>query len=370
MKFEVLRLKRARTVANVGVLFITLLGAILLWSSSPRTPNLPPPPLKDLAASHEVKLGNYAALKRLHEKPYSDILTSQYEFLSVDGELNWTFNDGSLRPSEGTYNFRNPDKVFAFARAHNMPVQGHHLVWGEEKWLPDWLKNGHYTKDQLSQLIHQHIATVGAHYKGQVREWSVVNEPFSRNLHINGLSDWWADHTGGMNYIDQSFAWARQADPTAKLLINDFNNEDINGVSNAEYASVKGMKQRGVPLDGIGMQMHIEGSRPPKKENVIKNMQRFAKLGLKIYVTEFDVNMSNVAGTQEQRDKIESNIYRDMTRACIESKVCPSFAELGITDKDSWYNEIGIKNAYPLPFDGKYRPKPAFYALREALGQN
>ncbi len=354
----------------VPLLLIIVIGLTFgsrhLWAQW-RTPDLPQPALKDLAAGKGVELGNYAALKLLDEPAYLDILTSQYAFVSVDGELNWTFNDGAMRPAPDKYDYSNPDKVFAFAQAHNLPVQAHHLVWGEEKWLPAWLKDGNYSKDQLLELIHQHINEVAGHYKGRVREWSVVNEPFTRGQHIFGLKDWWADHVGDQSYIDQSFIWAHQADPDAKLLLNDFYIEGMNQYSDAAYNYVKGMKARGVPIDGIGMQMHVGGDVAPSKAEVIRSMQRFANLGLEVYVTEFDVNMHFVTGGYKDRMAKEAQIYKDMAGACIESKVCHSFAELGITDKDSWYNELGMDQSQPLPFDRNYNPKPAFYALRDTF---
>ncbi len=342
----------------------------LAWRTTGHTPNLPSPPLKVLAARQGIQLGNYASLKRLDDAPYTNILTSQFASATVDGELNWSFNDGELRPAPDSYNFKKPDKVFAFAHQQNLPVQAHHLVWGEEKWLPAWLKNGHYSKDQLLELMHQHIQTVAGHYRGQVREWSVVNEPFTRQLHTFGLHDWWADHVGSQEYIDKAFTWAHEADPNAKLLLNDFNDEGLNQVSDTTYNYIKGMKERGVPIDGVGLQMHIGGDVVPTKEEVIKNMQRFAALGVSVYVTEFDVNMQFVKGTEPERLQKEAAIYHDMVAACVQSKVCHSFAFLGITDMESWYVDLGLKQSEPLMFDHLYQPKPAFFAVRNALSGN
>lgn len=336
---------------------------------SPHSPRLPNPPLKDLAANHQVQLGNYASLKRLSDKPYADILTSQYEFLTIDGEPNWMFNDGTLRPSPTKYDYTNIDQVFNFARAHNMPVQIHHLVWGEDKWLPNWLKEGNYNKEQLLNILHDHISNVAGHYSGQVREWTVVNEAFTRGAQVNGLHDWWLDHTGDRSYIDNSFIWAHQADPNAKLILNDFSNEGINNISNDMYNYVKDAKSRGVPIDGIGMQMHIDAGHSPNKDDVIKNMQRFDAIGVKTYITEFDVNLNQVKDDAKYRNDLQSSIYYQMARACIESKSCPSFAELGITDKETWYNELGWTKSQPLLFDDKYHVKPAFYAFRQAWQQ-
>lgn len=361
----------ARKIATAVLVLIAAgaIGLIYYLSTQPKTPTLPEPPLDKLAAAHNVQLGNFAILSRLGEKPYLNILTGQFDFVLADNTPNWYFTDGGLRPSAATYNFKQMDQVINFAQAHNLPVQAHHFVWGEEKWLPNWLKNGHYSKEQLLELIHQHIMTVGSRYRGRIQGWSVVNEAFTRNLHLYGLHDWWADHIGDLSYIDNAFIWAHQADPSAKLILNDFGNEEQNSVSDAMYAYVKSAKARGVPITGIGMQMHIDGTDPPKKEAVIANMERFAALGAQIYVTEFDVNMNNVQGDSASRNQKEAEIYYDMMRACIESKVCHSFAFLGITDKETWYGYVGLKDAQPLMFDRRYQPKPAFYSLRNALSQ-
>jgi endo-1,4-beta-xylanase len=347
---------------------VAMLLAFLHWWV-PRTPDLPSPPLKDLAAKHDVELGNFAIPKLFNEGSYTDILASQFNLALVDNQPNWNFTDVDLRPSPTTYNFSRIDQVVNFATDHHMSIQMHHFLWGEEKWLPDWLKNGNYNKQQLLDIVHDHITTVGQHYSSKVAQWSVVNEAFTRGQHMFGLHDWWADHIGDQSYIDQAFVWAHQADPRAKLLLNDFGNERMNDTSNAMYDYIKGAKARGIPIDGIGMQMHIDGTHPSTKDEVIANMRRFGDLGVKVYVTEFDVNMNDVHVSNKAKDQIEANIYYDMTRACIESKVCSSFSVLGITDKETWYNYLGISGSRPLLFDTKYRPKPAFYAFRNALLQ-
>lgn len=330
---------------------------------------LPTPPLKALAQEKGIELGNFAIRSRLNESAYTDILTSQFSLATIDNTPNWYFTDGGLRPSATTYNFDHMDEVVEFAESNDMAMQAHHYVWGEEKWLPDWLKQGNYSKQELLDLMRDHILTVGGRYKGQIQEWTVVNEPFTRQQHLFGLNDWWADATGDWDYIDQAFIAARQADPNAKLILNDFDNEGYNDVSNAMYDYVKAAKARGVPIDGIGMQMHIDGVHPPQKNEVISNMKRFAALGVEIYVTEFDVNMNDVKADGRDKDNIQGNIYYEMMRACIESRVCHSFSLLGITDAETWYNYIGLTDPRPLPFDRRYRPKPAFYSLRTALSQ-
>jgi endo-1,4-beta-xylanase len=342
-------------------------AATYRYIERPRIPDLPNPPLKTLAQADGLQLGNFAIYNHLGDPAYRAILTGQFDLAIIDNTPNWAFTDGGLRPGPHSYNFKQMDQIVDFAQANHMAIQAHHFVWGEQKWLPDWLKNGHYSKAQLLQIMKDHILTVGGRYRGKISEWTVVNEAFTRAQHLYGLSDWWADHLGGDGYIDDAFTWAHQADPQAQLILNDFGNEAPNSISNAMYTYAKGALSRGVPINGIGMQMHIDGTNPPSESAVVANMRRFGKLGLDVYVTEFDVNMQNVAGSTADKEQKEAQIYYDMLRACIDSKVCHSFSILGITDAETWYNYLGSTQSMPLPFDKKYQPKPAYYAIREAL---
>jgi endo-1,4-beta-xylanase len=349
------------------LLALVILIILALATAGWKDKQMAEPTLKELAAQKQLQFGAYAARDRLDEAPYRQILAREFNFAVIDGQPNWQFEDGALRPGPDQYDFSRIDEVLKFAQDNHLPVRMHHLVWGEEKWLPDWLKSGDYSKQQLMDMLEHHIAAVGRYYQGKAREWSVVNEAFTRARHEKGLHDWWADHIGSDEFIDKAFQWAHAADPQAVLLLNDFRNEDFGPVSDAMYRKVKQMKSNGVPIDGIGMQMHLDGTRPPQRDSIIKNMRRFGELGVKVYVTEFDVNMSEVRGDRPGKEVKQAAIYHDMLRACLESGVCPSFAILGITDRESWYNELGVKDAMPLIFDRDYRPKPAYYALHKAL---
>ena len=95
----------------------------------------------------------------------------------------------------------------------------------------------------------------------------MVNKAFSRSQHIYGLHGWWADNTGCQAYINDSFIWAHQADPSAKLILNDFKDETANSISNAMDSYIQAAKSRGILKGGIGMQMHIDGTNPPSKKS-------------------------------------------------------------------------------------------------------
>jgi endo-1,4-beta-xylanase len=356
----------------VGVLLSAWLAISLARDNDPYVsqapPELPRPPLKELAENRGLQIGTFASLKYLRERPYREIATSQFEYIIVDGEPNWKFEDHTLRPNETEFDFADMDEVFKLADEADMPVRVQHMLWGDEKWLPDWLKNGNYSKEKLMEIIQNHIATVGARYKGQVREYTVVNEAFSRKLVTGGNRDWWGERLD-TSYIDFAFIEARKADPQAILILNDFGNENETPISNLMFDYIRDAKARGVPIDAIGMQMHIAGDAPASREEVVKNMQRFATLGVKVYVTEFDVNMQKVDGSTEEKEEKQAQIYRDMLGACMDAgpEICPNFGLLGLIDRQSWYNGIGATEANPLLFNDDYSPKAAFFAIRDEL---
>lgn len=336
--------------------------------TSQAQPQLPDPPLKELAERRGIQVGSFASLKYLRERAYTDILASEFEYAIIDGEPNWRFEDHALRPTKDTFDFADMDQVFDFADQNDMPVRVQHLLWGDDKWLPDWLTQGNFSRPELLDIIHNHIKTVGARYKGNVREYTVVNEAFSRELKTGGNEDWWGKHLG-REYIDNAFLWAREADPNAVLILNDFGNETEGDISNLMYDYIKDAKSRGIPIDALGMQMHISNSNPPSTEKVVANMKRFAELGIKIYITEFDVNMHDAEGSDEERDTRQAEIYTDMLNACLQvgPDVCPNFGFLGLIDRQSWYNGISLDDADPLLFHSDYTPKKSFFAIREAL---
>lgn len=365
-----------KKVAFVSIPLLFIVGGIVAYNATrnpdPYTtlsaPQLPDPPLKELAERRGIEVGSFASLKYLRERAYTDILSSEFDYAIIDGEPNWRFEDHTLRPTKDTFDFTNIDQVFDFADQNDMPVRVQHLLWGDDKWLPDWLTTGNFTREELLDIIKNHIQTMGTKYKGKVREYTVVNEAFSRELKTGGNEDWWGKELG-REYIDKAFQWAREADPSAILILNDFGNETEGEISNSMYDYIKDAKTRGIPIDAVGMQMHISSSNPPSKEKVVSNMRRFADLGLKIYITEFDVNMHDAQGSQEEIDTRQAEIYRDMLKACLETgpAICPNFGFLGLIDRQSWYNGIGLDDANPLLFRSDYTPKPAFFAIRETL---
>ena len=184
----------------------------------------------------------------------------------------------------------------------------------------------------------------------------------------------WYDQPGigagaGTNYIQQALRWARAADPQAKLFYNDYDAEALNRKSDAIYAMAKDFKKRGVPPDGIGFQTHIslKFDDPAKLASYAKNLERFATLGLELDITELDIRLGDSSPASFGG---QAKLYGEITALCVQQPACKPVQTWGFTDKHS-----GIPNFYKgrqgwvLLWDDKYRKKPAYSAVHDALTQ-
>ncbi len=171
----------------------------------------------------------------------------------------------------------------------------------------------------------------------------------------------------GPEYIELAFRWAHEADPQALLFYNDYNNEGLNPKSDAIYRLVQDLRSRGVPIHGVGLQMHLRVDLPPDTQAVAANMERLAQLGLQVHITEIDVRIQNGSGSTEERLRAQAQIYRDMLSVCLNATNCPAFVTWGVSDQYSWIPGFTGNPDAPLLFDASFQPKPAYNALVELL---
>jgi endo-1,4-beta-xylanase len=320
-----------------------------------------PLPLRSLAQAHGIYIGTTVNVDALQDEgQYRDILAR--EFNMVTPEVSMKFD--ATEPKRNLYTFDAGDTLTAFAKMQNMQVRGHNLVW--YRALPSWLTTGHFSRDELMKILRDHILTEVSHYRGQVSIWDVVNEAINNDgtlrdsIWLRGI---------GPDYLDLAFRWAHEANPEAHLFYNDYGGEGLGQRSNAIYNLVKGMIQRGVPINGVGLEMHVSLDSYPPPEDVLTNIRRLAALGLEVQITEMDVKIQDDARPMQARLDAEAQIYRDMLGVCLAVKLCTAFIMWGFTDRHSWIpGATGHRDA-PLIFDEEYRPKPAYFALVNVLNQ-
>lgn len=331
--------------------------------------NAPAPPapestLRVAAEAHRITIGTAAHSRYLREPEYEAVLASEFSQLEPENELKFAV----VHPAPDRYDFSGGDVLLSFAESHDMLVRGHTLVWHRQ--VPQWLSSAHHTPAQLAMVLRDHIKRVMLHYAGKLYAWDVVNEAFNDDGSMRTTV--WYDQPGigyaggGTRYVEQAFRWARASDPKAHLFYNDYDTEQINAKSDAIYAMAKDFKARGVPLDGIGFQFHLDlrFDNPNKLASTAENMRRFAALGLEINITELDVRLSDGSPASLHS---QASLYHAVTKLCVAQPACKVLQAWGFTDKHSWIPGFFPNMDWGLPFDKDYKKKPAYYGMLGAL---
>jgi endo-1,4-beta-xylanase len=361
-----------RRICRRSPIVALLCGVVFLpGAASPFPPSSLPAAgtLRQAAESHHVTVGAAATSWYLVEPDYAAILGSEFSQLQAENEMKF----GQIHPRPDSdpnpYDFKGGDALVAFAQSHNMVVRGHTLVWHNS--VPDWLKNGGYSASQLADILHGHIKAVMTHYASKIYAWDVVNEAFTDSGAMRDTI--WYDRPGigagkGTKYIEQALRWAHESDLSAKLFYNDFDAEQENRKSDAIYAMAKDFKKRGVPLDGVGFQMHVslKFDDPTKLASVAKNLERFAKLGLEIQITELDVRLNDSSAASLGA---QAKLYGEITTLCVQQPACKAVQTWGFTDKHSWIPQFYKGQGWALLWDDKYQKKPAYQAVYDALAK-
>ncbi len=205
------------------------------------------PGLKDLAEPHGIRIGTEFNPEQLVDTRLSAVFKHDYNVAIIGA-----FSDPKLWNRTGQYDFATLDKIIDQTAQLDVTLYASHLVWGttdEEGGIPAWIRTGNYSKDQLLDILHQHITTLMTRYRGKVKIYSIANEAPQRDRYPG--ADFWFDHIGS-EYIDKAFQWAREADPDAILILNTDNNEsprdaDTSYNIEAQYRIVKRLKDKGIP---------------------------------------------------------------------------------------------------------------------------
>ncbi|MFE0477672.1 endo-1,4-beta-xylanase [Streptomyces sp. NPDC058947] len=314
------------------------------------------PTLADLAQRHGRYFGSATDNPELTDGPYTALLGSEFDQITPGNGMKWY----ATEPEQGVFDFSQGDEVVDLARANRQKVRGHTLVWHSQ--LPEWLTGREWTAPELRAVLKKHIQTEVRHYRGKVFAWDVVNEAFNEDGTYRETVFY---KTLGPGYIADALRWAHQADPRVKLYLNDYNIEGIGPKSDAYHRLAKELKAQRVPLHGIGFQAHLalQYGYPTTLED---NLRRFSRLGLDTALTEVDVRMQLPA--TEEKLALQAEWYRDLTDACLAVRRCVGVTLWDYTDKYSWIPAFFPGEGAALPWDEQLQPKPAYFALREALG--
>ncbi|MFC3300389.1 endo-1,4-beta-xylanase [Arthrobacter agilis] len=359
-----------------------LASAILLPSAAPTlaAPPAPRPPgiekqdtlrwvaPKDLRIGSAVAGGGHHETQAYpdpftYDQPYRERLAAEFNSVSPENQLKWEF----VHPEQDTYRFAEMDAIVQFAQANKQVVRGHTLFWHSQN--PEWLEEGDFTKEELRAILKDHIQTVVGRYAGKIQQWDVANEIFNDNGTLRTTDNIWIRELGP-DIIADAFRWAHEADPKAKLFFNDYGVEGLNAKSNAYLELIPRLQAQGVPIDGFAIQGHLS-TRYGFPGDLRANLQRFDDLGLETAITEIDVRMDVVAGTEPTAAQLaqQASYYQRALEACVAVDECNSFTIWGFTDTYSWVPVFFSGEGEATVMEEDFTRKPAYYALQTTLEQ-
>jgi len=311
--------------------------------------------LRELAAAAGLEVGACATVADLNDASAA-LLGGEFNRLATENALKW----GAVRPERDAFEFEPADRLVGFAGSNEMAVTGHTLVWHVEN--PDWLRD--LGADELAAELRTHVRRLTGRYDGRVDTWDVVNEAVADDGTLRETL--WYDSLGE-DYVADAFRWAAE-ETDADLLYNDYGLPYNRAKRERTSRLLEGLLERGVPIDGVGLQLHCVGVHPTP-EQIRETVRRFRELGLEVRVTELDVAYRK-GEAPEDVAAAQAAYYREVVEASLDAGV-EHVTLWGVTDDRSWltsWREYPQRyTGQPLLFDSEGRRKPSYDAVASVL---
>jgi endo-1,4-beta-xylanase len=309
---------------------------------------------------------------------YLDIAAKQFNVVTAENACKMSV----LKPQKGKYDWSQCDAIYNFTKnTMKGKLRGHALCWGKLNGLPGWMKTSTISNSEVESELKTFIRDALEHYGTEgILGWDVVNEAitdeywdtdFIHKPHQNPLSKL------GSGYIDMCFREAHAVNPNIKLFYNDYNVGASEGSwtsrkADRMYEMVKSMLERGVPIHGVGLQLHVsydmnsgENSYASKSflAGVRKNVERLGALGVEVHFTEIDVGMIGSGSWTREMEEKQADIYQSLLETCLAVPQCKVFQLWGYSDKYTWRGT----DQHPLIFSENFVPKQAYWRMLEVL---
>ena len=316
-----------------------------------------------LKAAASFPVGCAVTLQHLNDPIDAAILVRHFSRITAEWEMKMEY----ILRDDGGFRFDAPDAIAGFARAHGMRLFGHNLIWYAQS--PAAFERIDGQGRAFADAYRNYVLAVAGRYRGQAAGWDVVNEPVLDDG--SGLREClWSRNLGGADYIRRALDHAREADPGAVLLINDYNLESLPRKRATFMRLIEGLLKAGAPIGGIGTQTHLASDLP--SGTVTGALHELASLGLPIHVSEFDVSLNRdrtlLASVADKRAR-QFRLTREAAEAFASLPPAQRFGFTlwGLRDGESWLrspkeNPTAPWDA-PLAFDDAGRAKPMLAAL-------
>ena len=315
-----------------------------------------PPPPGDLRRAADVAqrlVGAAVNAQALQlDDRYAALVASEFNSVTPELALQWA----ALEPTRGAWHFDEADSIVRAAMSAGQRIRGRAFVSQSEP--PSWTAD--LSGDELLTALHEHIQQTVRRYKGQMYSWNVIQGAIDDSSQLrNGI------HAAlGVSGMAQAFKWVREEDPDALLIYDDHGIEEPNPKTEATVRLLEDLLAAGAPIDGVGLQAHLDTQSYPSEPGLRANIQRFAALGLSVTYSELDVKTKTVdpEGTLARRTEAQRVVYQLLGGVCATELSCSGITVSGVTD--AYTSSAGDE---PLLFDASYVRKPSFTGLLRGL---
>ena len=335
-------------------------------------------PLRTLAAEKEILYGTAISAAQINsDRPFIDLVLQQAGLVVAENDMKWQVMN---RGAPGDDDYRPAGTVAAFALENDLALRGHNLLWYHR--TPSWFFDLATAQEQERAIVRR-IQELAGRYRGMVHSWDVINEPIEpKDGRPDGLRTGVFLETIGPEYLDLAYRVARETDPNARLVVNEYDVEldapEQEARRTALLHLLERMRRSGTPVDAVGIQAHLScvGGPPFSASRLRRFLADLAGLGLAIQITELDVTDENAPADTAVRDRLVADTYSRFLDAALDEPAVKMVVTWGLSDRHSWivrrethqskWREDGLSSR-PLPFDADLQPKPACEAIAQAF---
>jgi endo-1,4-beta-xylanase len=332
------------------------------------------PGLAVVAAQRGILYGAAVGAAQLADADFAAACRRECAGVVGENDFKWAVSE----PEPGRPAFARADAVADFAAANGMVLRGHTMIWHEQlpRWAAERIEAG--PASAVEAVIRARVAGIGARYRGRVASWDVVNEAINgadRRADRMRVSPFFA--ALGERFIDVAFAAAREADPGAHLAYNDFGVEHAipwqDGHRTGILRLLERLRSRGVPVDTLGIQAHLRADWAFDEAVFARFLRDVAGLGLRIEITELDVDDRALPADPDARDAAVAALTRRFLDTALAERRVRAVLTWGLSDRHSWLSTFpgrrradGLRQR-GLPLDEAFARKPMWHAMQAAF---
>jgi endo-1,4-beta-xylanase len=334
--------------------------------------------LRKLAAEKGLLYGTTISAKQISEDSrFVDLVVQQTGLVVAENDMKWQVMN---RGARGDDDYGPADTVAAFALENDLALRGHNLLWYHR--TPSWFFDL-TSRQEIESAIVERIRRLAGRYRGMVHSWDVVNEPIEpKDGRPDGLRTGVFLEMFGPDYLDLAYRTARETDPAARLVVNEYDVELDTPEQEVRRTTLlnllERMRRSGTPVDAVGVQAHLScaGAPPFSAARLRRFLADLAGLGLTIQITELDVTDEKAPADEAVRDRLVADAYGRFLDTALDEPAVKMVVTWGLSDRHSWivrketheskWRTDGTPSR-PLPFDADLKPKPAFEAIAQAF---